>query len=180
MTAEGAAAAELQTRLRRHAEAVAGFLAIGRQVPAAAAGRPRAGGKWTPVQEALHLALTYHEYTAVFEGAPEFSLLVPADKATHYRNGVLPRILAGGWFPSGAAAPERVRPDASGVSLADALTRLESAAERFHTAARDASAGSKSWMHPYFGPLSLAELLDLLTEHAHHHARFLTQAAATE
>jgi hypothetical protein len=170
----------LEDRLRRHGEAVATFITRAQQIPPVLAASPRAPGKWTPIEEAVHLTLIYREYTAVFGGAAEFTLLVPPDKATHYRGSILPRILAGNWFPSGAAAPDRVQPHDRHVTMPTALAQLRSATDRFHAAAESAaSAGvSKAWMHPYFGPLSLPDLVDLLTEHANHHARFLVSSGA--
>jgi hypothetical protein len=118
---------------------------------------------------------TYREFAAVFAGAPEFTLLVPPEKAAHYQRTVLPRILAGNWFPSGAAAPERTQPHDRGLTLPDTLGQLQAAADEFHTACQAAAVADteKAWTHPYFGPMSLPDLVDLLTEHAKHHARFL-------
>jgi len=116
----------------------------------------------------------------VFDGAPEFTLLVPSDKAAHYHRTVLPRILAGDWFPSGAAAPTRVQPDARRQTMPGALAQLQTAADRFHAAVEAAAFADpdKAWTHPYFGPTSLPDLVDLLTEHAKHHARFLGSGRA--
>ena len=107
--------------------------------------------------------------------------MVPPEKAAHYQRTVLPRILAGNWFPSGAAAPERVQPDDRGLTLPNALDQLQTAADEFHAACQAAAAADseKSWAHPYFGPISLPDLVDLLTEHANHHARFLTSSQGT-
>ena len=168
----------LSDRLRRHGEAVAAFIARARDISLAFAASPRAPGKWTPIQEAVHLALTYREFTAVFGGAPQFTLLVTPEQAAHFQRTVLPRILAGSWFPIGGAAPERTRPADGGLTMADALGRLEAAVERFHRACRAAAAADagRTWTHPYFGPMSIPELVGLLTEHANHHARFLASS----
>jgi uncharacterized damage-inducible protein DinB len=172
--------AGLGDRLRRHGDGVAAFIARARQVSAAAAACPRAPGKWTPIQEALHLTLTYRTFTAVFAGGPEFTLLVPPEKAAHYQRTVLPRILAGSWFPSGAAAPERTHPEDSGLTMPTALGQLQAASDEFHAACRAAAAADrgKTWTHPYFGPMSLPDLVALLTEHANHHAGFLAPTGA--
>ena len=127
------------------------------------------------MQEVVHLTLTYTEFAAVLRGGPEFTLLVPAGKAAHYHRTYLPRILAGGWFPSGAAAPERVQPGRDRQGISEALSRLETAVQDFHAAALAAVAAhpDRTWTHPYFGPMSVPDLIDLLTEHTGHHARFL-------
>ena len=165
----------MQDRIRRHGEAVAAFIARARRIPPALAGSPRAPGKWSPIEETRHLALTYREFTAVFGGGAEFALLVPPEKAAHYHSSALPRILAGNWFPSGATAPERVQPEGSPQSMATALVELQAEADRFHAAVLTASADTtRRWTHPYFGAMSLPDLVDLLTEHANHHARFLS------
>jgi len=170
----------LAGHLRRHGEAVAAFIARARHLSSAGAARPRAPGKWTPIQEALHLALTYRAFTAVFAGAPEFTLLVPPEKATHYHRTVLPRILAGDWFPSGAGAPDRTQPADRELTLPAALGQLQAAAEEFHTACGAAAAAdaTRMWTHPYFGPTSIPDLVGVLTEHAKHHARFLASGGA--
>ena len=166
---------DLEELLRRHSEAVATFLSRAVRLGEEEATTPRAAGKWTPIQEAAHLALTYREYTAVFRGGTDFELLVPGELAARYKATVLPRILKEAWFPSGAAAPERVRPAAPPAGLAPALAELEAAVEAFHAEvrARGAADSGRTWTHPYFGALELGELLELLTQHAHHHARFL-------
>lgn len=170
-----AAEPALEARLRRHGDAVNAFIARGRAVPVARAEQPRAPGKWTPVQEVVHLALTYTEFATALQGGSEFTLLVPAETAAHYHRTYLPRILAGGWFPSGAAAPERVQPGRRSQEMSEALSRLETAVQDFHAAALTAVAAypDRTWTHPYFGPLSVPDLIDLLTEHTGHHARFL-------
>ena len=170
--------APLEARLLRHGEAVSGVIVRAQAIPAGATDRPRAPGKWTPVQEVVHLALTYREFSAVFGGAPEFTLLVPPEKAAQYRHAVLPRILAGGWFPSGAAAPDRVQAAGEAETMAAALTQLRIAADEFHAAVRGAGRAhaGRAWNHPYFGPMALLDLLDLLSEHANHHARLLGSA----
>jgi hypothetical protein len=154
---------------------VATFLSLAVRLDEEQATTPRASGKWTPIQEATHLALTYREYTAVFRGGTEFELLVPSERAARYKVTVLPRILGEDWFPSGAAAPERVRPELPPAGLAPALAELEAAREEFHAEVRRRGTAdpARTWNHPYFGPLELAELLELLTQHAYHHARFL-------
>ena len=170
----------LEARLERHGEAVETFIAQARRVPPGRHEAPRAPGKWSPADEATHLVLTYREFAAVLEGAPEFTLLVPPEKAAQYRQTVLPRILAGNWFPRGAVAPDRVRPGESRQPLLATLGELHRVAERFHAAARSAAAGEpdRRWTHPYFGPVSLAELVDVLTAHAEHHASFVAPEAA--
>jgi DinB superfamily len=173
-------AAGLADRVARHGKAVAAFIDQAESISPAAATCPRAPGKWCPMQEALHLALTYRAFAAVFAGAPEFPLLVPPEKAAHYQRTVLPRILAGDWFPSGATAPTRTQPDDRGVTMSSALEQLRAAVTEFHTACLAGTAADlgKTWMHPYFGPTSLPDLVDLLTEHARHHARFLPPGGA--
>lgn len=170
----------LEDRLRRHGEAVAAFIARARETSPSQAQTPRGAGKWTPIQEASHLALTYAEFAAVVRGGPEFALLVPEERAAQYYDTVLPRILAGGWFPSGAAAPQRVQPDASEETMAPVLARLSEVLDQFHDDVREAAAADpdRRWTHPYFGSMTLPDLVDLLTEHARHHTRFLAVAEA--
>ena len=132
--------------LRRHGEPVAAFIARARHIPPDGAARHRAPGKWTPIQEALHLALTYRAFTEVFVGGPEFTLLVAPDKAAHYHRTVLPRILAGDWFPNGAGAPDRTRPEDRDLTMPGALGQLQAAADEFHSACRAAAAADATRM----------------------------------
>jgi hypothetical protein len=165
----------LEADLQRHADAIAMFIAQAKRIPTDRFALPRASGKWTPGQEVVHLVLTYTEFAAILAGSPEFTLLVPEERAAEFRRTVLPRILAGGWFPSGAAAPVRTQPEHPTDGCSAAVARLATAADVFHAAARTAAvtAGERHWRHPYFGPLPLRDFVVLLTEHVRHHARFL-------
>lgn len=168
----------LRSCLIAHREALADFVATARELAPARHQLPRAPGKWTPLQEIAHLVQTYSEFAAVLTGQPEFPLMVPAERAAQYHESVLPRILAGSWFPSGAAAPERVQPPTSPGTLEPLAARLCLAEDRFEVAVLAAyhADPSRRVVHPYFGFLTLPDLLLLLAGHARHHAAFLRAA----
>lgn len=169
----------LEVHLQRHAEAIADFVTSASKISADSVTVPRAPGKWTPVQEVTHLLLTYSAFRSVLDGGPEFTLQVPKERAAELHRTVLPRILVGTWFPSGGAAHERTQPDRPSATLQDALLQLAVAVDAFHAAVRSvaATAAERCWTHPYFGPMRLSELLDLLTGHVRHHGRFLPRSS---
>jgi hypothetical protein len=165
----------LEVHIQRHAEAIADFITSASQISADSARVPRAPGKWTPGQEVLHLVLTYTAFRSILDGGPEFTLMVPEERAAELQRTVLPRILTGAWFPSGGAAHERTQPDCPSAALSDALLQLALAVDAFHAAVRSAAATAteRRWTHPYFGPMRLPDLIDVLTGHVQHHGRFL-------
>jgi GNAT superfamily N-acetyltransferase len=161
--------------LRAHRLTVGGFLDHARALDLPQWNTPRAPGKWTPAQEAAHLALVYAAFTAPLRGGPPRALCVPAARAEELRRTVLPGILAGQAFPTGARAPEGTTPPEEPGDPRVLLPRLRAAAEEFEQAFRAAGATSPAArvVHPYFGPLPLLDLLGLLTAHTRHHQAFL-------
>ena len=169
----------LEVHIQRHAEAIADFIASASQISADRVTVPRAPGKWTPGQEVIHLVLTYTAFRSVLDGGPEFTILVPEERAAELQRTMLPRILTGTWFPSGGAAHERTQPDCSSAALSDVLSQLAVAVDAFHAGVRSvaATAAERRWTHPYFGPMRLPDLLDVLTGHARHHGHFLPRSS---
>ena len=136
---------------------------------------PRAPGKWTPAQEAAHLMLVYSAFAATLCGGPPRELRVPAERALELQRTVLPGILDGKGFPTGARAPAETAPPDDPGDLGVLLPQLRAAAEDFEKALVSAYAASPNAriVHPYFGPLGLEDLLGLLTAHTCHHTGFL-------
>jgi uncharacterized damage-inducible protein DinB len=88
---------------------------------------------------------------------------------------VLPGILEGKRFPTGARAPVETAPPEQPGDPGALLPRLRTAAEEFEAAlvAAWTSSPTTRVVHPYFGPLPLVDLLGLLTAHARHHTGFV-------
>ncbi len=132
---------------------------------------PRAPGKWTPQQELAHIILTCREFTAAILRGCEFELMVSTELAAHNHATVLPRILRGESFPSGAKAPLRVSPPRSLETVPVMLAQLQEARRQLElvvvrTYHRDPG---RQVRHPYFGLMQLPELLALLAAHMRHH-----------
>jgi DinB superfamily len=141
---------------------------------------PRATGKWTPAQETAHLALAYAAFAATLRGGPPRELRVPASRALELQRTVLPGILEGKGFPTGAKAPAETEPPERPGGQGALLPQLSAVAQAFEEALVGAWAAAPDGrvVHPYFGALRLPDLLGLLTAHAHHHGRHLPPVSA--
>ena len=165
-----------QAVLRRHG-AIERFVECARRVPDAEWLTPRAAGKWPPAQEAMHLVLTYRAYTAEARNGPSVTPETFVARNPKLRTEVLPRILAGDWFPSGAVSPAVAQPDDAPREKEDVLHDLIKYGREFASAVVEAAAKDPARFvrHPYFGALSLHELVIVLAEHAHHHRKHLPE-----
>lgn len=165
----------LRGPLEHHRATLADFVSAAQGLDPAYLNTPRAPGKWTPLQEVAHLAQVCSEFAAVLSGGPEFALLVPPERAARYRDSVLPRILAEDWFPAGASAPSRTEPAELPGSLAELQSRLRAGERDLEWAIVAACRADpeRRVVHPYFGPMTLPDLLTLLARHARHHAELL-------
>ena len=138
---------------------------------------PRAEGKWTPAQQAEHVGLAYGVIISDLERHEGFRVVVHGWKRWVIRFIYLPRILAGS-FPTGARAPREVRPAAPTKSRAELLQQLRDNAERALELAVDVLAREpgRTCAHPYFGALSVRQMLIFASVHTLHHADFLPAA----
>jgi DinB family protein len=161
--------------LRAHHAALDAFLRHATALSALQWEAPRASGKWTPAQETAHLALAYGTFAAALRGGPPRELRVPVARALELQRTVLPGILEGKGFPTGAKAPAETEPPERPGGQGALLPQLCGAAQAFEEALVGAwaAAPDSRVVHPYFGALRLPELLGLLTAHLHHHARNL-------
>lgn len=137
---------------------------------------PRAEGKWSVAQEALHVAMAYEIGIAACEGSVGMRLVSPPVVAWLSRNLLLPVMLRLRFFPPNAPAPRELRPkeaDADAIPRDDLIARLLMSADRATSALREADGRRPSIhvMHAYFGPLRPLAAFRLLTAHTRHHAR---------
>jgi len=169
---------DLDARRLRHAEAVAAFARRARSLTKQESETPRGPDKWTPAQETRHLALAYRAFTSAVTNGTQLVLRVPLERALVYQRRILPRILAGGWFPHGAVSPDEAVPLDPITPLPLGVDELEVAARAFDAAVAATFARDPEFRatHPYFGPMLLPELVSLLAEHTEHHLRFLPAA----
>ena len=161
--------------LRAHRAELDAFLQHAGALSARQWDTPRASGKWTPAQETAHLALAYAAFAAALRGGPSLELRLPADRALELQRAVLPGILEGKGFPTGAKAPAETTPPEHPGDQGALLPRLRAAAHAFEAALVGAwsAAPDGRVLHPSFGPMRLADLLGLLTAHTRHHAGYL-------
>jgi DinB superfamily len=166
---------DMDARRRRHAVAVAAFAQRARMVSPAEGETPRGPGKWTPAQETTHVTLSYRAFASAITTGQTLRLRVPLERALEFQRTVLPRILAGGWFPRGATAPDEAVPLDPVTPLPLGVDELEIAAREFDDVVSATFAHDPAFRttHPYFGPMLLPELLSLMAEHTEHHLRFL-------
>lgn len=162
-----------------HQAAIEAFITAAQRIPAAKAQEPRAPGKWTPCQEAAHLIRTYVGFTEAIEDGAGYAMMLPPERVAAVREKVLPKILAGDWFPSGGITPEQADPGPAPGMLAELLDQLRDAAQRFEAAVQraEAAAPDRTVQHPYFGALTLADLVAVQAAHTLHHLKHLPDSA---
>jgi hypothetical protein len=161
--------------LREHRAAVEAFTECAAAIPPARWGEPRAPGKWSPAQETEHVFLSYEAGAADLGGGEQLRLQLPWWRALPLRWLVLPRILRTGRFPPRAPAPRVFRPRVARGTQGELVRLLRERAAAFEAAlvSTHAATPARRVMHPYFGPMSLRQMLRLLTVHTLHHARVL-------
>jgi uncharacterized damage-inducible protein DinB len=164
--------------LARNRAAVERFVGRAQAVAPQTWNVPRAAGKWSPAQEAVHLALTYQAYVAELRAGPSVTPETFPARNPELRTSVLPRIVAGDWFPSGVVAPSPARPGEGPRDQREVVDQLVERARAFEEAVVEARTRdpARCVRHPYLGALQLAELLAVIAEHAKHHSRNLPDA----
>ncbi|HEV8449514.1 MAG TPA: DinB family protein [Gemmatimonadaceae bacterium] len=138
----------------------------------------RAPGKWTPAQEAKHLALAYAAFVRDLRGGPTLRLKGRWWQRRLWRWRVLPQILDGGRIPHGGRAPREARPPDRPGHQTELLAELATEVTQFEATVMDLqqSQPRRRVTHPYFGALTLPQLVRFCTVHTRHHAAFLPDA----
>ncbi len=154
------------------------FSARAAEIPDGAWSKPRAEGKWSPAEEVEHVVLSSEILLNQLRGGPEMRVIARGWRLMIIRWTVLPYILRTGRFPR-ARAPREVRPLGGTAPRAELSERLERAARGITNVLQaDAAKGARSELrHPYFGPLTIQQILRLSTVHTRHHAARLPGAA---
>jgi len=158
-----------------HAAAVGDFVVRASAISADRWNVERAPGKWTPAQEAKHLALAYAAFARDLRGGPTLRLKGRWWQRRLWRWKVLPQILDGGRIPHGGRAPREARPLDRPGDQSELLAELGAQAREFEAAVIDTQQFQprRRVMHPYFGALTLPQLVRFCTVHTQHHAAFL-------
>ncbi len=142
---------------------------------------PRAPEKWSPLEEAEHLRLSYLFGSDAVESGGAMSLAVNPVAAWVAGHVILPFVLRAQRFPRGAISPREVRPSIIEPALFDPRemsARLAVAAGRAVEALLLAER-ERPWIrvvHAYFGALPPCTALRLLSAHTQHHTAVLRRA----
>lgn len=159
-----------------HHDAIQSFIASARAVPPDAWERPLADGKWTPAQVAEHLRMTYTLVAQQLAGGSGIRVRAPWWLRPVLRWRVLPRILSYGIFPRGARAPREIRPGDGPFDREQTLSALVTSATVVEDGLARMWNGSPIRMtHHVFGALKTPTAARLLTVHAQHHTRQLSE-----
>jgi hypothetical protein len=164
--------------LTDHAAAVRDFTARAAAVSPDRWNVERAPGKWTPAQEAKHLALGYETYVRDLRGGPTFRVKGRWWQRRLWRWRVLPQILDDGRIVHAARAPREARPPEQPGDQTELLGELDDNVAQFEAAVMDMqrSQPRRRVTHPYFSFLTLSQLVRFCTVHTRHHAAFLPDA----
>jgi hypothetical protein len=166
--------------LADHAAAVRDFTARAGALSSDQWDVARAPGKWTPAQEAKHLALGYEAFVRDLRGGPTLRLKGRWWQRRLWRWRALPRILASARMPHGVRAPREARPPEQPGDQSTLLAELRAQVAEFEGAIMEMqlSQPHRRVTHPYFSFLTLPELVKLCTVHARHHMAFLPDPTA--
>lgn len=160
----------LASRLDAFEAAAADFRSRAERVPAEQWDRPRSEGKWSPSQEAEHIVLSHELFLAQLAGGPGMRVIATGWRRFALRWLVLPYILRTGRFPR-ARAPRESRPGATPASRDELIARLDRATRGVvELVERDDRAAGRELRHPFFGLLSVVQVVQLSTVHTRHHA----------
>lgn len=159
-----------------HEATAAQFVTLLRRLPLERWQQPQPGRKWSPADEAIHIALSYEMALATMTQGATMQPRVSAARARLLRWLVLPVILRTNWFPR-ASAPAEVRPpeaEARAATVDSTAGRIERAAAGITKAAARVEPGAR-FQHAYFGPLPPQVVVRLLAAHTRHHHRTLAR-----
>ncbi len=168
----------LREELEDYARATSEFIAVTEGVPDDAWARPRKPGKWSPAQEVEHITLAHELFGAQLAGAPAMRVVITGWRGVLVRALVMPWILRTGRFPR-ARSPREARPSPAPLGQRVLVARLAAASATISAdlARRGDAAHADRLDHPYFGAMTLAQMLRLTTVHTLHHLRRLPGAA---
>jgi hypothetical protein len=135
-----------------------------------------AEGKWSPAQEIEHVVLSHELFLAQLDGGPAMRVITSGWRRIALQRVLLPYILVTGRFPRGARAPRESRPIETRGSRDVLVLRLERAVRGVIAAVqRDERAGTRRRLsHPYFGMMTVSEVVRLSTLHTRHHTARLS------
>jgi hypothetical protein len=138
---------------------------------------PRTAGKWSPAEEVEHVILALELFLDQLRGGPAMRVITTGWRRGALRWLVLPWILRTGRFPKGAKSPRESRP--TGERSRERLLQRLSGAEAGLGEVIATGAQVERLTHPYFGALTVEQVLLLTVVHTRHHARSLARTGPT-
>ncbi|HEX2834334.1 MAG TPA: DinB family protein [Thermoanaerobaculia bacterium] len=170
-----------QRVLDTHSQAAKSLAEAAEQIPPEQWLTPRAEGKWSPGHVLQHLNQTYDVLLRELRGGIGMAVQTTLWQRMLLRLTVVPKILRGGWFPSGARAPREIRPAEPAADKDAAIAKFRALSKEFDSAAVKAQAnGGQKLSHAYFGRSGVPDSVLLCTRHIEHHDRQLRSMTRTE
>jgi hypothetical protein len=162
-----------------HSAAVKSLVETAEQIPADRWLLPREEGKWSPGHVLQHLNQTYEVLLRELRGGTGMAIQTKLWQRWMLRFTVVPKILRGGWFPSGARAPREIRPAEPAADKDAAIAKFRALSKEFDGIAIKAQAnGGQKLSHAYFGKAGVPDSVLLCTRHIEHHTRQLQEIRA--
>ena len=150
-----------------HTRAAAELIAVAERVPAERWLVPRADGKWSPAEVLEHLTLAYEVILRELEGGGGMQIRTKWWQRILLRFTMVPKILRGEGFPSGARAPRETRPSSPALDQHAAIARFRDLGTLVEQKA--AQSDRKKLTHAYFGSASICDSMLLCARHIDHH-----------
>jgi hypothetical protein len=154
-----------------HDRAAAQFAADADSVDGAKWLAPRAEGKWSPAEVVEHLNRTYDVLLRELAGYGGMAIRTKWWQRILLRFTIVPKILRGDGFPSGARAPRETRPELTTTDQRALVDAFRDRARRFSEETARARGGKLT--HAYFGRASVARSVLLCARHIEHHTKQL-------
>lgn len=166
----------LERAIAEHAAATLAFADRVTRVPAQEWPVPRAPGKWSPAEEALHVQQVYEVLLDALAGGAGLRARATGLRGWVIRHFAYPLFLRLGRLPRNVRAPREVKPNPDDAIRA---TPAERAAEiRVKSRAMEAALSAATeqgrvvaLQHPYFGLLDDVETRRFIALHTRHHMR---------
>lgn len=166
----------LDRAIAEHRQAASDFADRVSRVPAQDWPVPRAPGKWSPAEEALHVQQVYHVLIDALAGGAGLRPRVTGLRAWVIRHFAYPLFLRFGRLPRNVRAPREVKPEpevAIRATPAQRAAQIRIKADEMETALTTAVGEGRTvaLRHPYFGLLDDVESRRFIALHAKHHMR---------
>lgn len=156
-----------------HQRVMQDMVSAAESVPADRWTTPRAEGKWSPAEVLEHVSLAYHVMSNELAGGPPMRIKTKAWQRLLLRFTMVPKIMRGDGFPSGARSPKEIKPATANANQREAIDAFKKRAADFDVAvARAQDSGRRVRLtHAYFGAMTLVDSVTLLARHLEHHVK---------